>query len=238
VFERFMSLGRGSEIRVQDPDRPCLAAISRELGNAELYARVVKELPRELTFDILIEHFPFLTPAHSRRSEVLGFLASHFTDIPDGLFDQLSVADLSEILSHSQLRIHSEDRLYRRLAATFSRKPDFFRLLEFVKFEFLSAASLANFVKISANFLSHINISIWSRVCRRLLIPVSESDVEISGRTYGIISHLTNQHRGNVHDLEIVVTESGCNGTARAGSNATRLGCPAKYFQSPDAPDQ
>jgi hypothetical protein len=227
LFKRFMSLGRGSEILIGDSDRPFLAAISRELGNAELYARVAKELPRDLTLDILVEHFPFLTSADPPHSGVLGFLASHFTDIPDGLFDQLSVANLSEILSHSQLRIYGEDWLHQRLAATFSRKPDFFCLIEFVKFEFLSAASLANFVEISPNFLSDINISIWSGISRRLLVPVSESDVEISGPTFGIISHLTREHKGNVHDLGIVVvTQGGCNGAARVGSNATRLESP------------
>jgi hypothetical protein len=239
LFKRFRSLGRGSEIRIRDSDRPFLAAISRELGNAELYARVAKELPRDLTFDVVLEHFAFLTSADARRPEVLDFLATHFADIPDGLFDQFSVADLSEILSRPQLRIDGEDSLYRRLAATFSRKPDFFCLLEFVRFEFLSAASLADFVAVSANFLSALNLSLWSRVSRRLLVPVSEPDVEISGPAFGLIAHLTKQHNGNVHDLGIVVaTHSASNGAARAGSNATRLGCPDKYFQSPDAPDQ
>jgi hypothetical protein len=92
------------------------------------------------------------------------------------------------------------------------RKHEYFALFEFVRFEFLSILNIQSFVIFARNFIDEINVSIWDKICERLVLPVKPEicDIEFDSNASlkGIISFLTVQTGGNVHTRGIVKVTS------------------------------
>jgi hypothetical protein len=158
-------------------------------------------------------------------------------------FHEFGVDVLRDIVSHPLLQLDSEDSLAKIILSAFSDLPKVMELLEFVKFEWLSVTSLSSLVDPDVHLFEFLNISIWDRICRRLILPVSPS-LDSSRQYYnpgisrcyesgaplkGVISFLTNQCQGNVHDCGLVnITSSSCNSNHPA-KNAADLTANSKF---------
>jgi hypothetical protein len=85
----------------------------------------------------------------------------------------LDFSALLRILSSCELKIESEDWLFGIFWSFLDRDLNFFSLLGFVQFEFVSVAVMRRFVSDSCGFFDFLNSSVWSGLCRRLALPVS-----------------------------------------------------------------
>jgi hypothetical protein len=93
-------------------------------------------------------------------------------------------------------------------------------LLECVEYEYLSRDSIESFIHVISESFEFLTVDVWHRLRSRLISgPSSSSNDRHCGQVFryhegssfdGIISFLTRQHGGNLHDLGIVsVTSSG-----------------------------
>ena len=137
--------------------------------------------------------------------------------------------DIARVLvSHPSLKVRDEDSLYRFVKSRSAQEPGFVSLLEFVYFEYLSNECIKDFVSFgNQHLLDSLNSVIWLRICQRLVLApalkgaprsaTSSTESKPTGRSFvydssrplnGIISHLTREIGGNVHDYGIVVVKT------------------------------
>jgi hypothetical protein len=189
----------------------------------------------------------------------INYLASHFFEVDLSLLNRFPVSLLTRILSNQSLRIESEDSLYEIIHSHLDLDPDSISFLEYIRFEFLTCQTMAQFVSWSFDHSEQFPFShsLWEALSRRLLLRVGPPDTSIAeyrtARLHcptsyvmpetvldGIIAHLTRQCGGNVHDKGIV------NISAKAiDQNLDRFHAKhaanlhdTSFFQSPNSPNQ
>ena len=134
--------------------------------------------------------------------------------------------DIARVLvSHPSLKVRDEDSLYQFVKSRSAQEQGFVGLLEFVYFEYLSNECIKDFVSFGNEHLpDSLNSVIWLRICQRLVLAPAlkgaprratlRTESKPTGRSFvydsskpldGIISHLTREIGGNVHDHGIVV---------------------------------
>jgi hypothetical protein len=73
------------------------------------------------------------------------FLASHGCELSQTFLCDLPISVLSRILEHASLTLKSEDSLYDFAISQIDSRPDSIGLLAYVRFEFLTTATMAQF---------------------------------------------------------------------------------------------
>lgn len=229
-------LQRGIPVDVDRTNFEDLLKIACDLENDELISSIFSAVDIDnLTIDKALSLWKV---ENSKRFGYTGsfgdlrtFLASHFYDIPESTMADLDLPTLESLLSDPSLKIKDEDSLYDLIRSKIDRDLSFSRLFEFVYFEYLSPDRIAHFVSFMAtHLLDTINATIWNRISQRLIMtpsfskdddndprimdtPAKEFPYEESKPLNGIISHLTQEFGGNVHDKGIVeITASSVNG--------------------------
>jgi hypothetical protein len=155
-------------------------------------------------------------------SSEIDFLALHFFEISSSDLSSLSHSALMEVVRHADLKVSGEDSLFEFIYERLSSDSRFFDVLQFVRFEFISAANFGKFFDLVCSLFDGFTISHWESLRSRLLLPVcppppppsSRPNVRSSqpSRAFpyrsspldGIISHLTSKFGGNVHDRNVV----------------------------------
>jgi hypothetical protein len=141
-FESILSLCSGSELIVNSSNKPFLLSVSRELGNFELYWEIEKSSETvELPIDNVMSRYLSKQSLCGDIDEEASFIASIFSDIPNGLLRELSASDIDRILSESSLSLKSENWLF-----DFLIERDL-HVLEHVRFEFISTARLVKVIE-------------------------------------------------------------------------------------------
>jgi hypothetical protein len=92
---------------------------------------------------------------------------------------------LFHILSHHSLKISTEDDLFSYTTSGICSAPEYFDLLQFIHFEYLSSECISDFL---AALPDSIDGRLWESISRQLIRPVGRE----SGR--GIISSLARKH--------------------------------------------
>jgi hypothetical protein len=76
-------------------------------------------------------------------------------------------------LTHRELRLETEDSLFRLIESLCSQDESFRDLIDFVEAQYLSASCISHYVSfVDADRLSR---ETWLSICRRLSLPVSPS---------------------------------------------------------------
>jgi hypothetical protein len=132
-FQLFLSLGEGSELHVEYANCPFFLSVARELGNSDLYTRILDTchldfVLRELRDPDFLAFF---------SDSFIGTLASAFYQPNSSEIDHISVSTLYRILSHNLLQLSSEDSLYSYVRSSLSADSGYFELLQFIRFEYL-----------------------------------------------------------------------------------------------------
>jgi hypothetical protein len=214
----------------------------------------LKQFEGDLTISTVIDKVVSLSGICLCCDELIAFIVSHFYDIPSTTFECISDSILESILSHSDLKIVSEDSLYEFIISRIRENSNSLTLLEFVKFEYLSTENITEFCDLSQDFYDRLNQSIWSGICVRLLHTISLTSS--SSRTNnprrftslvpdvnspllgGVISLLTTRCDGNVSDKGIVVVRASSensNDTQYAAKNAVDLTASSHFFSDSQA---
>jgi hypothetical protein len=228
------------------------------LQNEELYLRLVEHFEGNVTLSNVFERLSVrdkFCGSVSFSFPEIEFLASHFHELGDSLLNSLSLDHIHSILSKDCLRIKSEDDLYGFIMSRLSEQVGFSSLLSFVRFEFLSVTSIQDFISSDFDSFTLLSRSVWTQICRRLILsvsPLSRNDRLISSvirsivlstgsPLEGIISRLTSEHGGNVHDRGIVrisAVDPDDSRTSHHPKNVADLTATNTYFLSRNAPNQ
>jgi hypothetical protein len=248
LFERFLSLGRGVEFTIEPSETEFFLSVSEELENTELFSFLFDQLNEELSVGSFISRLGWSRRMKCPAVREIEFLASHFYELSRSDFDGLNIDDVHEILSHPALKLANEDGLFDLVAAHFDDGPeaaDYFALLEFVHFEYLSLDTIHRLKEMSFVFVNYLTVSIWERICECLCPRDSRCSSlgfryigqplfsKRSGDTSpldGIIAFLTTKCGGNVHDHWVVnITSLSCSGQAYLPKNAADLHANTKF---------
>jgi hypothetical protein len=133
-FKLFMSLGSGSTIQVSEANLDFFVSLYRELSNQNLYISLIEHFAnrfissqnRDSTLDLFSD-------------ELIGRISSKFYGLAWSELDAIPVSVLFHILSHNLLMISSEGELFSYLSSQLCSDPEYLDLLQFVRFEYLSA---------------------------------------------------------------------------------------------------
>ena len=225
VFESLVSsLHSGDALRVEKSNFPVLVRLSQEFENAELLSSLLGMIETETLS--LEEEIPFLrfgielgTAFSDRFRNVRDFVASHFYKLKKQLLDNIDLETAKLLLSSPSLQIEDEDSLYNFVRSRAEVDLRFASLFEFVCFDYLSVDCIENFSSFANDYLlENINSSIWSGICRRLVLkaePKQKKNLRQQARNVdckfnsskkldGIIAYLTRECGGNVHSKGIV----------------------------------
>jgi hypothetical protein len=115
---------------------------------------------------------------------------------------------LFAIISHHLLKISSDDDLFSYIISRICSDPEYFDLLRFVHFEYLSAECLSSFLSSYANSL---DLRLWESISRRLISDVCNAvdfRLKDAESVDGVISYLTLKRGENVHHKGIVTITS------------------------------
>jgi hypothetical protein len=223
-FELFKSLLEGSTIRVTEATRAVLLSLCREFGNSDISLSILNHFHSYYPLNQICDSFGDIS---------IPFLALVFHRLTSSELDNIPVSVRYDILSH------------------FLSDAEYYSLLQFVRFEYLSLECISDFVSMTPDYIDH---RLWEAISRRLISPYCEIDFPLQeakslgiefmlqqpGSLDGIISHLTRKHDRNVHDKGIVTVTSKSvwrNGPLFAVRNVVDFSS-YMYFSSNDSPGQ
>jgi hypothetical protein len=223
-FESILKLCSGSGLPFRRNDA-FVRLISHELGNGELYEAITANLTDELSVENVIARLRFSFELGDGCAPEIEFCSSHFCELEAEDLRSLPFALFSAIISRKSILLADEDSFYSIIHSRICDDSDFFSLFEYVRFEYLSSASIHSFIELMNESINRMTIGLWGSVCRRLSFPISpelshdrfmasiNSDVcPFSSRSPldGIISHLTRKHGGHRLDSGLMlITASG-----------------------------
>jgi hypothetical protein len=190
-FERFLLLGRGEAIEIDEKSRNPFLHWTRELKNSELAAQISSR--EHISIENACELLAFHSETLCDISSDLAFVASHFCEVAKHT-TKLNSSVISAVLSHPSLTIESEDFLYRYVMNSS------LDLLEFVRFENLPPDVISDFLDTVC--IEDMNLSVIQRLKSRLVCQC------LNASSDGIIAQLTRDCGGNVHDHGIVTITS------------------------------
>lgn len=255
----------GGSFQVDKSNFLSLLRLSHHLENEEILSSLlsminVESLSVEESLILLEGGLKFGISFVSQLQNLCGSVASHFYEIKDEVLKELDLETLGLLLSNDSLKIEDEDSLYDFIRSRSEDDMRFASLFDFVLFEYLSVDRVENFASfVGEHLLCSVNIGLWSRICRRLVLtpkvcepnPRSakpgnanskhvQREIECvyngSDALDGIISYLTRVSGGNVHDKGVVsVTASSVEGT-RVPKNVADL-LADTHFNSRDQPN-
>jgi hypothetical protein len=206
--------------------------LSREFGHSNLFISLLEHFESDL-FDCRI---PDSTTLDLFGDDLLGRISSKFYGLIWSELETIPVSVLFHILSHHLLVISSEDDLFCYISSRVRSDAEYFDLLQFVRFEYLSAECVSYFLSSLPDLIDH---RLWESISRRLItLPGLEFPFEEAKSADGIILYLTRKHRGNVQVTGIVTitSKSVCQDEPRyAVQNVAALISPW-YFMSKDEP--
>jgi hypothetical protein len=239
LFGAVLDAASGAGVPFDSANQSTLLALCKSLWNSELYESVCAN---NVTVENVINRLGFLSKNGCGISTELEFVALHFSELSHAL-DDLPFAIIYEIIRYPSLLLESEDCLYNFICRGNETNPEFFALLELVRFEYCSPDTMHNFFLCLSEHIEKFNRSMWDAVRARLVLanitfkkfpPSSKKkkNMDFSGRKHeldipdGIIAHLTRECGGNVHHQGIVeVTSSNVhvNDSRFAGEKAVDL---------------
>jgi hypothetical protein len=247
----FLAVGFGESLHIDEKNRSFIASICYELWNRELYTMICDDPEEQLSQSNVIERLRYRWKIGCDISTEIEFIASHFFEFSVSDFGCLDLGILGAILRHEKLKICNEEMIYDLVKSRLSESNEYFSLFEFVRYEYLSTDRLHDFFDIMLTSLEFIDQSLWNSLRTRFLLPVHPThpndrlaiasiscSFNSSSPLDGIISRLTRECGGNVHDKNIVkVTVSSSGRSDRPARNVVDL-LVDSYFDTENRPNQ
>jgi hypothetical protein len=217
-FEAFLSLGDGKEVTVESRHFSFFVELSEELLNDELRLQLFEGPAEEGS---VRQRFLHLTSITCPSTKEFDFVASHLYKLlwPDVQklieIKGMGVSLLSELFSSPKLMIENENWLCELICELVEKNAEYFQLFDFVQFEFVSNRIIPKFFECLS--VRELSMRIWRNLRRRLALPVMPRTLKrrfllhettflpkVDRALNGIISHLTSECGGNVHELNVV----------------------------------
>jgi hypothetical protein len=170
-FDLVLALASGGELTldIKGEQMQFIRFLSLDLGNSELFELTVDPSRGDDEHQTPIGRLHF----HSGHgTEHMRAIASRFHEFDKSEFDLLDSSHLQAILSDPELLLETEDSLFDLICHRLGQSASDLSLLEFVRFEFLSAHCMESAVDLLSGSLDAINQKIWTRILNRLALPV------------------------------------------------------------------
>jgi hypothetical protein len=164
----FVSLIEGNSVTVSEDDLPEYLSISKQLGSARF---LFSDLPQSFTADTVAEQLLERLSSGLSCDSAIDFAVKNFPDIPLQSLDRLPVSVLSDILENPNLIISSESALCIWIVEH-PTDPNFYALLEHVKFEHLKPDALMLVQERFTEIMPCLNSGIIAALGRRMTLPV------------------------------------------------------------------
>jgi hypothetical protein len=233
IIQSFLSqLLETGQIAIPTSTIPVLSEFSRFVENTELL-----EVLKKNSFGSVDENNVVQRLMIFATEEDIGFLASHFSTVSkQPSMASLSFDVISNILNHSELRLESEDSLFRFIESLCSKDDNYRDLIESVETRYLSDSCIEDYV----SFVDPDRLSrgTWLSICRRLTLPVSPptpnprlklslarvDTVSYGGDTSsmfrGIFHRMSEECKGNPHSC----------GQVKVSANQEMSGCKLQVY--------
>jgi hypothetical protein len=159
-FGLFLLLGRGEGLDIRERDLQFFCSLCRELGNVELCSHIHQHFEKKPTLENCAEMLTLCHLTNEGLETIVDFCALHFHELSHEVLIQFQLDDLYAILSHSKLKLKSEDALFNHIWELKSTDLSYLTLLEFVRFEFLSVECMQKLCESEVNFLAVLKTQI------------------------------------------------------------------------------
>jgi hypothetical protein len=163
-FKDLLSLARGGSVLLTDDSCSFLRSVALELESEELFAQASMYLDKELTVANAFDTLRSLRRNQLPTTSVIDFIASNFTEFGSDSFASLAFDDLERLLRHPSLRLRHEDEIFNVIASHLEDDTSFFRLFEYVRFEYLSRTSVSDFAELAVQHFDNFTVALWSRI--------------------------------------------------------------------------
>jgi hypothetical protein len=144
--------------------------------------------------------------------------SSSISELPRSSLSEMSVDLLHGILSHHSLELPSEDWLYGFVKEQVTRNTCYSILLELIRYEYLSIELIHDFTTLICQSFDFLTYPLWLSLIRRLTLSVSPPAMNDRtkmvfvpgdcGELNGILSFLSREFGGNLHDQGIVIVSA------------------------------
>jgi hypothetical protein len=198
-FLEFLSLGHGQSVTIDSTNRRFFESLCDEIQNEELSERLLDGIGEEVTKANVLARLRRRCRINFDDSKEVAFLSSHFSEYEVSELTEFDDSIWEKILRSEQLRIHSEDSLYRAIWAVIEQNHDRFSLIQFVRFEYVSVEVARHFIESGHQFLDYLNSSVWLSLGQRFVHEISHTKPNLRTNTVllpkssssvdGIISH-------------------------------------------------
>jgi hypothetical protein len=215
-FSQFLALGFGSSVLFHPRDYPFIRSVCVELKSLELWDKLFRT-NNGLSVETIVSELKYAELNGISCEAEIEFAASNFFRLSESSISRMSVPMLERILSRPSLKTESEDHIYGLISSLIRRDSNYSVLLEYVRYEYLSASSMGSFIDLISGCFDFLTMTIWKRFRSRLISgpPVSrkaspaELTVSYHSPFDGIIAYLTREYGGNVCDVgTVLVTAS------------------------------
>jgi hypothetical protein len=172
-FESLISVGFGKEVSLSGNDLSFIRSVCGELWNSELLETTLKREEGEMTVEELKARLEFVSGVDGSCGYDISVIASHFHEFSVSDFDHLSGSILELILKDEALVVRDEDSVFDVIYRRASSDNSYFRLLEFVRFEFVSVDCMDRALEFISGSFESFTFGIWSSLGRRLRLPIT-----------------------------------------------------------------
>jgi hypothetical protein len=174
-FSSFLSVGFGETLQfeIDSDELPFVRSVSRELWNWELFESTFAKIEGEFERVKLITRLNFVNEFGPISEQDIRPISSRFCELRDSEVETLDIEVLYRVLSDDHLVVTSEDSLFETISRLSLRDRSFVQLLEFVRFEFVSAGKMQSAIELINDTFEHFTIGLWQRFANRLILSVS-----------------------------------------------------------------
>jgi hypothetical protein len=227
-FGLFLSIGFGRGVSLSRNDLSLVRSICGELSNYELFERTFEHQDGGITEEELKARLELLSGMGENCEREVPVVASHFHVFSVSDFDHLSSSALAAILSDSGLVVWDEDSVFEVIYRRASEDLSYFGLLEFVRFEYLTAERMTTACEFISNEFDSLTLGIWSRIQDRfrlsvtppsetgrfLVRPIDSAIISTVPRIFSVFGDkkLRLLWRGSRHGFEGTKFHARCNG--------------------------
>jgi hypothetical protein len=217
-FEEICSIYKGGSFEITRSNVLPLLEIVEWLCNSEVVSKLIefKIGAEPLRISNVIDRLLLKSKNFQDISIEIEFISSRFSCFDIESFGRLDSSHFERIVSSTSLRIDSED-LFEEMILSLG----FIECLGYVDCRYLSPSGIDRLL--NSISLSSMNSQIWDSICARLRCNIVdlENDIPRFSRIFGfdnspfsgILSYLTSNCGGNVHECGIV--EITCSSTGR-----------------------
>ena len=225
-FEDFIALINGRPITITDTNVSFLEFCARELENDELLAATCRfRYGDKFTLSDVAGRIYAKSSREGLSQDEIIFLAAHFHELDFELLAKLRAEDVDAVLCCPDLKLKSEDHLFKIIMRLAERDASYGQLIHHVQFQYLSKENCDAFL--DQIFPDFFNIRVWESIRSYISKSQAPSSKDLNMDRYivysygkdagpfdGILAQLTRDCGGNPHQrgvMSITASSSACN---------------------------